>query len=163
MIVPMKILFVCLGNICRSPAAEAIFRSLADDRATGVSFIVDSAGCAGYHIGKAPDGRMVRAAARRGIDMSTLRARQVGFQDYQQFDWLVAMDTHNFADLQAWQPAVSKARLCLLMDYPQSPMLEVPDPYYGRGDGFERVLDLLYLGCEQLLNRLEADVQQVTD
>ncbi|SDU00023.1 low molecular weight protein-tyrosine-phosphatase [Halopseudomonas salegens] len=150
----MKVLFVCLGNICRSPSAEGVFRQrLAQRSQPGVS--VDSAGTAGYHVGKAPDPRAVAAARKRGIDISGLRARQVSAEDFSRFDLILAMDRSNLTDLHRLDPG-NGARLRLFMEYAPDQPLEVPDPYYGGEQGFEQVLDMLEQASDALLNELQA-------
>jgi protein-tyrosine phosphatase len=151
----VKILFVCLGNICRSPTAEGVFRQLAAAEAPGLPVEIDSAGTADYHIGAPPDARSQRAALRRGIDLSGLRARQVGVDDFARFDLIVAMDRNNLRDLKALQPKNSRAQLKLFMDYAQeSGVTDVPDPYYRGADGFEEVLDLTAAASRGLLAEL---------
>lgn len=149
-----RILFVCLGNICRSPTAEGVFRQRA--LVAGMPALqIDSAGTAGWHIGKAPDPRTVRAAAQRGYDLASLRARQVVENDFHQFDFILAMDRNNLADLQAIRPARSTAELGLFLDYAGDfPESEVPDPYYGGDQGFELVLDLIENASDGLIARL---------
>ena len=149
-----RILFVCLGNICRSPTAEGVFRQRA--LVAGMPALqIDSAGTAGWHIGKAPDPRTVRAAAQRGYDLASLRARQVVENDFHQFDFILAMDRNNLADLQAIRPARSSAELGLFLDYAGDfPESEVPDPYYGGDQGFELVLDLIENASDGLIARL---------
>ena len=149
-----RILFVCLGNICRSPTAEGVFRHRA--RQAGLTSLrIDSAGTASWHIGKAPDSRTVTAAARRGYDLSTLRARQVNAADFDNFDLLLAMDKKNLAELKAMVPCGVKASLRLFLDYAgDSPLSEVPDPYYGSDAGFEQVLDLIEQASDGLIARL---------
>ena len=149
----MKVLFVCLGNICRSPSAEAVLRKQASD--SGVDLVIDSAGTAAYHIGKAPDARSQQAALSRGIDMSSLKARQAVPADFDEFDYIFAMDKENHQNLKTIQPPTSKATLQLfLKQYGTMGTHEVPDPYYGGADGFETVLDLLADGCEQFLKSM---------
>ena len=134
----MKILFVCLGNICRSPTAEGVLRHLG-------SLEVDSAGTVGYHIGAAPDPRSRRIALARGIDLSGLRARQVGGRDFDRFDLILAMDRNNLADLKKIRPTESKAELRLFLEFaPHLNLRDVPDPYHGQDRDFERVLDLCF-------------------
>lgn len=140
-----RILFVCLGNICRSPLAEGILRAMADGRQ---DIGVDSAGTAAWHVGKAPDPRSVAIAARHGIDISSLRARQVSSDDFSRFDLILAMDAANLADLQALAPADAPARLRRFLDR------DVPDPYYGGDDGFADVHAMLEQGCKALLVEL---------
>ncbi|NNM62347.1 MAG: low molecular weight phosphotyrosine protein phosphatase [Steroidobacteraceae bacterium] len=153
----MRVLCVCLGNICRSPTAEGVLRDLAAREAPGLRIEVDSAGTAGYHIGAAPDPRSRRAALARGIDIGALRARQVVPEDFRRFDFLLAMDAANLRDLRAVAPAGASAQLRLLMDYaPQSGRLEVPDPYYGDERDFELVLDLVQTAARGFLASLPA-------
>ena len=146
----MKVLFVCLGNICRSPAAEGTFRHLCQSLGTEQRFTCDSAGTAAYHINKAPDERMRRAAKARGINIDNLQARQVCTADFYEFDVIVAMDHSNMANLRAVQPVDASAWLVMMLDYPQAPLEEVPDPYYGGDEGFDEVLNLLDQACRQL-------------
>ena len=148
-----RILFVCLGNICRSPAAEASFRNLCQQQGTSQHFTWDSAGTAAYHIGKAADSRMRAAAEARGIAMGDLRARQVQSADFYKFDLVVAMDYSNLANLQAIQPPDSKAKLVMMLDYDGASETEVPDPYYGAMDGFDQVLDMLDKACRHMHNQ----------
>jgi protein-tyrosine phosphatase len=153
-----SVLFVCLGNICRSPTAEGVFRHLLGVEAPGLAVEVDSAGTADYHIGEPPDLRSQRAAARRGIDLSGLRARQVVPADFARFDRILAMDRGNLRDLEAMRPQNSRARLQLFLEYaPDLRRLEVPDPYYRDASAFEEVLDLSAAASLGLL----ADLQKV--
>jgi protein-tyrosine phosphatase len=139
----MKILFVCMGNICRSPTAEAVFRRLVRERAPHVEVEIDSAGTHDYHVGEPPDPRAVAAAARRGIDLTSLRARMVEESDFERFDLIVGMDRLNRATLLDRSPGEYRDRIRLLMEFSASNDIEdVPDPYYGGAPGFERVLDL---------------------
>lgn len=130
-----RVLFVCLGNICRSPSAEALFRAACPDA------ICDSAGTAGWHVGKPPYAPMQDAARARGIEMADLRARQVTARDFAAFDLIVAMDASNLADLERLRPAGGKARLVLLAPYAGTGQEAVPDPYYTRD--FDAALDLI--------------------
>jgi protein-tyrosine phosphatase len=151
----VRVLFVCLGNICRSPTAEGVLRHLAGREAPRLSLEIDSAGTAGYHIGAAPDARSQRAAMGRGIDISGLRARQVTPGDFSRFDFILAMDRENLRELQVMKPKNSHAQVRLFMEYaPTSSMLEVPDPYYGGAEGFEQVLDLATAASRGLLASL---------
>jgi protein-tyrosine phosphatase len=144
-----SLLFVCLGNICRSPTAEAIFRV----QAKGRGLEIDSAGTSGWHDGNPSDPRASAEAARRGIDMSYIRSRKVVDEDFERFDLIVAMDAQNMRDLKAVQPAGSKARLVKLLEYaPELDISDVPDPYYE--DNFPEVLDMIELACGQLLESL---------
>ena len=134
----MNILFVCLGNICRSPTAEGVFRQRV--RAAGLEdrVHIDSAGTGDWHVGKAPDGRSTRAAAARGYDLSSLRARQVQREDFQRFDLILAMDQDNLARLQSLRSATGGAELDLFLRRYDLALDEVPDPYYGGSTGFGR-------------------------
>lgn len=153
---PPRVLFVCLGNICRSPTAEGVFRAVAARE--GVAAEADSAGTGAWHVGEPPDRRATAAAARRGIDLSTQRARQARAEDFNEFDHILAMDRSNLADLQAIAPPGARADLRLFLDYaPDQPVREVPDPYYGGARGFETVLDLIEEASAGLLAELRKD------
>lgn len=149
------ILMCCMGNICRSPTAEGVLR--AELQAAGLSDRVelDSAGTHGYHVGRAPDARSQRAALQRGYDLSALRARQVDVADFDRFDLVLAMDQENMAGLRRLLPGVSADKLRLLMSFAtRYRVQEVPDPYYGEGDGFERVLDYIEDACDGVIDML---------
>lgn len=149
------VLFVCLGNICRSPTAEGVFRARLRASPLSTRVRVDSAGTGGWHVGKAPDARACAAALKRGYDLSALRARQVTADDFHRFDYLLAMDADNLAALQEMAPAARRNRAALLLDLlPTGSVREVPDPYYGGDAGFEHVLDLLESASDALLARL---------
>jgi protein-tyrosine phosphatase len=151
------VLFVCLGNICRSPTAEGVFRQLLTQEAPELRVEVDSAGTADYHIGEPPDLRSQRAAMRRGIDIAGLRARQVALSDFVRFDLILAMDRSNLLELEAMRPPNSHARVQLFLQYaPDLGQLEVPDPYYRDASGFEEVLDLSAAASRGLLAALQA-------
>ncbi|HET8730564.1 MAG TPA: low molecular weight protein-tyrosine-phosphatase [Moraxellaceae bacterium] len=157
MAVASRVLFVCLGNICRSPTAEAVFRDQAQKAGWGSLIAADSAGIADYHIGKSPDPRTCRAAAQRGYRMDDLRARQVQADDFHQFDLLLAMDASVLDVLRRMQPPESRERseVALFLDYlPGFEGRDVPDPYYGGADGFETVLDLVEAGSTTLLREM---------
>jgi protein-tyrosine phosphatase len=140
----IKVLFVCMGNICRSPTAEGVFAHLLAQRKLSDYFEIDSAGTHAYHINEAPDLRAQRAAKNRGIDLSALRARQISLADFIEFDYLLVMDHDNYEVLEHLCPSSYQGKVHYLMDYaPQFKTREVPDPYYGGGYGFERVLDLV--------------------
>jgi protein-tyrosine phosphatase len=152
----VKILFVCLGNICRSPTAEAVLRGLALREAPELALTVDSAGTANYHPGSPPDRRAQSAARSRAYDLSELRARQVRAQDFTQFDLILAMDRSNLQELLQRAPVSARAKIQLFLDYaPEQPVREVPDPYYGGPRGFEDVLDLIEAAARGLLRRLQ--------
>ncbi|HJP39170.1 MAG: low molecular weight protein-tyrosine-phosphatase [Gammaproteobacteria bacterium] len=152
----MKILFVCMGNICRSPLAEGHFRQLLTERAGHLGISVDSAGTYGYHVGSPPDVRAQEAARRRGIDISMLAARSVIESDFAHFDYILAMDQDNLTDLLEQADPVYHDRIRLFLDYsPDHAGTDVPDPYYGGKTGFERVLDLIEIAAAGLLAELE--------
>ena len=154
----MKILFVCLGNICRSPTAEGVFRKYLADSALADKVSVESAGTADWHTGKGPDPRTCEAALKRGYDLSKLQARQATAEDFHNFDLILAMDKSNLANLEALRPANSRAELDLLLQRYDLPRSEVPDPYYGGEQGFEDVLDLLANASQALLAELQERV-----
>ena len=154
----VKVLFVCLGNICRSPTAEGIFRDLVERHGLGREIATDSAGTGGWHVGQPPDSRAQAEALKRGIDISRLRARQVRAADFRDFDHVIAMDRRNHAELDALRPAGGRAQLKLLLEYaPALGRLDVPDPYYGGADGFARVIDMIELAARGLLAAVRAD------
>jgi low molecular weight protein-tyrosine phosphatase len=151
----MKILFVCLGNICRSPTAEVVFREIVAREAPDLRIEVDSAGTAGYHVGSPPDSRTRQAALRRGYDMSALRARVVESQDFSRFDLILAMDRQNLHVLQQRAPTAARDRIRLFLEFaPDADVTEVPDPYYGGANGFEEVLDLVEAAARGLLEHV---------
>jgi protein-tyrosine phosphatase len=150
-----SVLFVCMGNICRSPTAEAIFRHLAPSLAPGIEFELDSAGTHGYHIGAPPDARSQHAAQRHGIDMSDLRARRLAPADFGRFDWIVCMDESNRRDALAIARDRAHPRVVRLLDFaPAQPLRDVPDPYYGEGAEFARVVTLIEAGVRGLIAAL---------
>jgi len=151
----VKILFVCLGNICRSPTAEVVFRAVAAREAPELMIEVDSAGTAGYHVGEPPDLRTRQAASRRGYDMSSLRARIVEPRDFEDFDFILAMDRENLKVLNHRAPVQARDRVRLFLEFaPDAATTEVPDPYYGGPNGFEEVLDLVEAATQGLLQHL---------
>jgi protein-tyrosine phosphatase len=159
----MRILFVCLGNICRSPTAEVVFREIAAREAADLALEIDSAGTATYHVGAPPDTRMRQAALRRGYDMSALRARVVEPQDFRRFDLILAMDRQNLDALQQRAPAAARDRIRLFLEFaPDADATEVPDPYYGGANGFEEVLDLVEAAAWGLLHHVRAEAQRST-
>ena len=155
----VSVLFVCLGNICRSPTAHGVFEQLVADHQLGHSIRTDSAGTAAWHIGKQPDSRSVAAAANRGYDLTPLRARQVTVSDFEHFDYILAMDQSNLTDLQRLCPPDYSGELALFLTYGDSDILAVPDPYYGDGDGFESVLDLVEQAIQGLLSHIQRDAK----
>jgi protein-tyrosine phosphatase len=156
----VRVLFVCLGNICRSPSAEAVMRAKVDAAGLQKQIELDSAGTGSWHIGEAPDARASAAARARGIELDSV-ARQVGTRDFYEFDVILAMDAANLRALERLAPdAQSRATLALLREFEPGASgangdgLDVPDPYYGGADGFDRVLDLLDTACDGLLEEL---------
>ncbi|MGB5102793.1 MAG: low molecular weight protein-tyrosine-phosphatase [Steroidobacteraceae bacterium] len=153
----MKILFVCMGNICRSPTAEGVFRELVRARAPGLDLEIDSAGTHDYHVGNPPDARAIAAARRRGIDLAHLRARMVEAHDFERFDLIVAMDRLNREILLDRSPPQYRERIRLFTEFaPASDVEDVPDPYYGGPTGFEHVLDLVEEAAAGLLDEVLA-------
>lgn len=151
----MKILMVCMGNICRSPLAEGVVRRLADRVGMNARIEVDSAGTLAYHAGEQPDPRAKKVAARRGYDLSGMRARRVAEDDFSHFDLVLAMDKQNLAALERVCPEEYLHKLGLFMEYAEDTgQDEIPDPYYGGPDGFERVLDM----CEAAARGLIASI-----
>jgi protein-tyrosine phosphatase len=154
----VRVLFVCMGNICRSPTAHGVFRDLVNRKGLAGRIEIDSAGTHGYHVGALPDQRAQQTALSRGFDLSDLRARQVKGNDFGRFDYVLAMDRENFLALQAICPPGGEHKLHLLMDFaPQWGMREVPDPYYGGQRGFEQVFDMVTVASQGLL----AHIRQV--
>jgi protein-tyrosine phosphatase len=154
----MKVLFVCMGNICRSPTAEGVMRALVRDAGVEDRVEIDSAGTGGWHAGEPPDARATEAARRRGVALAGA-ARQVGPEDFERFDLLVAMDRENLRGLLAVAPdhdAAAKVRLLREFDPEADGDLDVPDPYYGGERGFETVLDQVQAACRGLLGELRA-------
>ncbi|MGM0537085.1 MAG: low molecular weight protein-tyrosine-phosphatase [Pseudomonadota bacterium] len=155
----MRVLLVCLGNICRSPTAEGVLRRLLETRGVSHRVEVDSCGIGPWHVGKAPDPRAREAAARRGVDLSSLRARQLADEDFDRFDLLLAMDHDNLAAIEARRPPHSGVPARLFLAYAGDPDRAVPDPYYGGEQGFDEVLDLVEEASRGLLEEIEARLE----
>ena len=148
----VSVVFVCLGNICRSPTAEGVFRKLVEREGLRGVIGVDSAGTAAYHVGESPDGRSQEAARRRGIDISRQRARKFTPADFRKFDYVLAMDRENHRNLKSVCPPGEKHKLFLFLEFaPDLNRQDVPDPYYGGGQGFEVVLNLTEDASQGLL------------
>jgi protein-tyrosine phosphatase len=153
----VRVLFVCMGNICRSPTAHGVFRSLVQQRDLEAAIDIDSAGTHAYHVGEPPDRRAQSTALQRGIDLSDLRARPVSSKDFTAFDYILAMDQDNYAILVELSPEEARHKIHLFMNFaPQLKRREVPDPYYGGIKGFENVFDMIDYAAKGLL----ADIEQ---
>jgi protein-tyrosine phosphatase len=151
----VRVLFVCLGNICRSPTAEGVFRTVVERAGLLQHIEIDSAGTHAYHVGEPPDARAQAAAQRRGVDLSGLRGRRATRVDIERFDYILAMDEENYQNLQALSPQGLEHKIRLFLEFaPQRPEREVPDPYFGGEGGFERVLDMIEEASEGLLAHL---------
>ena len=150
----IRILFVCLGNICRSPMAEGIARRLVDEAGLADRVEVDSAGTGSWHIGDPPDPRAIATAAPNGTAIATLRRRQLEAADFQRFDLILALDRSNLATLKAKAPRNATARLALFMEETTGRAMDVPDPYFGAQDGFETVYTMLFDGCSAWIGKL---------
>jgi protein-tyrosine phosphatase len=156
-----SVLFVCMGNICRSPTAEGVFRRVAQREGMLPRLTIDSAGIGNWHAGDRPDTRATAHAQRRGYDLTPLRARQVSRDDFARYGWILAMDRQNLRDLEALKPADYPGNLALLLDFaPHIAVREVPDPYFGGPQGFEEVLDLIESACTLLLTRIRAELAE---
>lgn len=156
---PTRILFVCMGNICRSPTAEAVFNKIVAEQGLGGHVEVDSAGTTSFHVGESADRRMKKAASRRGYDLTSL-ARRVTHEDFSQFDYILACDRDNYFHLLSLaESKEEEARVKLLTDYhSDASVKEVPDPYYGGAEGFEDVLDIVEFSCQNLLEEIREKV-----
>lgn len=151
----LGVLFVCMGNICRSPTAEGVFRKLHAETAPHIPLEIDSAGTHAYHIGDPPDPRARAAALERGVDIGGHRGRQVRAEDFLEFDYVLAMDGDNLRRLKSLKPRNARAELRLLLEYAADlDARDVPDPYYGGAGGFEQVLDLVEAGSRGLLDEI---------
>jgi len=163
---PIRVLMVCLGNICRSPTAEVVFRNEVSKRQLEHLFDIDSAGTGTWHIGEKPDKRARAAAALRELDLAPLQARTVAADDFHNFDYIFAMDATNLSDLKAIEPANAKASTQLFLTWPDKQegrdgYREVPDPYYSGEEGFELVLDLVEAASKDILDHI-VDVHQLS-
>ena len=154
----IKVLFVCMGNICRSPTAQGVFEKLLSETQLAQRIMVDSAGTHAYHVGEAPDHRAQTSASRRGIDLSKQRARRVNVEDFHVFDYVIAMDTDNKQSLLTICPDEHHPKITLFMEHaPDYEQISVPDPYYGGVSGFEKVLDMIEAASAGLLERIKRD------
>ncbi len=154
----IKVLFICMGNICRSPTAHGVFQQLVDDKGFTQEFLIDSAGTHAYHVGHAPDNRSVSTALGHGVDISDLKARQVHESDFEYFDYLLVMDEHNYSITIDNCPAEYESKVRFFLDFAKNTALkEVPDPYYGEGNGFERVYDLIVDASDGLMEHLSIE------
>lgn len=154
----VRVLFVCTGNICRSPTAEGVFRRLVERERLGHIVCADSAGTHDYHVGEPPDPRSSAAAGQRGVDIGDLRARTVRRDDFETFDYVLAMDRGHYRQLERLCPPESRHRLHMFMAFaPEHGAAEVPDPYYGEDNGFERVLDMCEAAARGLLAHIRAE------
>ena len=151
----MRVLFVCLGNICRSPTAEGVLRQQLQDAGLAGRIEVASAGTGDWHVGKQPDARTCRTARIRGYDLSQQRAQQIKAAHFAEYDLILAMDKSNLGHLQAMRPATAKAELDLFLRRYEGALDEVPDPYYGAEEDFEQVLDLIEIACRRLVIELK--------
>ncbi|SIS58630.1 low molecular weight protein-tyrosine-phosphatase [Neptunomonas antarctica] len=152
-----RVLFVCLGNICRSPTAHGVFETLVAQQGMAALIDVDSAGTAAYHVGNSPDARSVSAAQERGYQLNHLRARQAVPQDFAEFTHILAMDEENLSHLKTIAPPEYQGHLGLFMDFAQCVEREVPDPYYGGNTGFEQVLDLVENASMGLIIKIQQE------
>ncbi|MDX8531873.1 low molecular weight protein-tyrosine-phosphatase [Mesorhizobium sp. VK25A] len=151
-----SVLFVCLGNICRSPLAEGVFRVVLAGQ--GKDFLIDSAGIGGWHTGQEPDRRSIAVAAKHGVDISGQRARKVLPEDFSRFDLILGMDRANVRDLKALAPAAARDRVHLYLDFATGKAVDVPDPYYDGAEAFASVYRMIREASEALAKRLDASV-----
>ncbi len=151
----VRVLFVCLGNICRSPTANGVFRAMVEQEGLGDHIETDSAGTHAYHTGEGADRRAFASARNRGVDLSPHRARQVREDDFHRFDYVLAMDRENYDDLMSLSPSGTADRVRMFLGFaPHLDHDEVPDPYYGGPDGFDRVLDMIEEAAAGLLEEI---------
>ncbi len=156
----INVLFVCMGNICRSPTAQGVFEHLVEQQGLSDRIIIDSAGTHAYHVGEPPDQRAQAAALQRGVNLSSQRARRVQAEDFAHFDYVLAMDADNERDLLSQCPTEQRGKVRLLMRFaPEAQTLDVPDPYYGGTQGFERVLDLVEAAAQGVLQHIREQHQ----
>ncbi len=156
-----SVLFVCTGNICRSPTAEGVFRHMARSRGVAERILIDSAGIIDFHAGEPPDPRAVEHAARRGYDLTDLRARQLTLADYHNFDRILAMDRTHLRELKGEAPKGTLGRIARFLDYSEAWRgQDVPDPYYGEARGFEEVLDMVEEASSRLLEAIVAEISR---
>jgi len=152
-----KIMFVCMGNICRSPTAHAVMQHYVNSQGLSQQFLIESSGTHAYHVGEPADRRSQQVAKQRGIDMSDLRAQKISITDYDHFDWILAMDEENLKLIEYYAPDSYTAKCRLFMDFaskhPEQKV--VPDPYYGGEQGFEKVFDMVEDACQGLLNHVQ--------
>jgi len=150
-----SVLFVCMGNICRSPTAEGVFRERAARAGMANRIVIASAGTGDWHVGEPPDRRAIAHAAKRGYDLRKQRARQICDDDFRRFHWILTMDRANLRDVIAMRPQAHDGHVGLFLDLaPELGVREVPDPYYGGADGFEHVLDLIEAASDSLLKKI---------
>lgn len=152
----VKVLFVCMGNICRSPTAQGVFEHLVEQHGLDSHIEIDSAGTHAYHVGEPPDRRAQKTALNRGVDLSAQKARRVQVEDFDYFDYVVAMDSDNYANLVEICPAAQQEKVRLFLEYSDHfDERDVPDPYYGAARGFERVLDMIESASAGLLDEIK--------
>lgn len=153
---PVKVLFVCMGNICRSPTAHGVFQGLVNEANLSNKIIVESAGTTGYHVGESPDQRAYDTANDRGVDLSSIKARKVQNNDFLNQNYILAMDYANLHNLKADCPTEHLDKVELLLNYHTNKVLEeVPDPYYGGNKGFENIFEMINIACRQLLSHIK--------
>jgi protein-tyrosine phosphatase len=156
----ISVLFVCMGNICRSPTAHGIFEHLVEQAGLSDKITVDSAGTISYHAGNPPDMRSMQTAHEFGIDLSDQRSRPVNQTDFYTFDYIIGMDNDNLRNLLAMCPEEHQSKVTLLLEqHPDVELVEVPDPYYGGGQGFEKVFKMCELACQNLLETIKQNHQ----
>lgn len=156
-VVQLRVVFVCLGNICRSPLAEGAFRSHVRQQNLEAHFDIASSGTSGYHVGEAPDPRSIAVAARHGVDISEQRSEKFVASDLEDFDYIIAMDRQNQIDINTLAPRRTHGEVSLLLDEVQDEVREVPDPYYGGAGGFDHVWTLVNGATRALLKRISAE------